>query len=264
NYTTKEYSPVFRYPYATAAAAVAVAPPARDGSRRVRYVNPLTGGSGGAVMDCFLVQLQSGAGTLPFRTPAHLVLRGLGGLGGRLGREPSWRRHHPMEQAGHLHVAAGQPDRSQEQRRNGPPVPGVRPRYVCPARAAHGRIREYLGLKRPRQGGVRLSWETPSSAGDLLAGGMLPAAERGDRAPRVLRCGGTDPAPMAQVASENTSHVAAVQRAVLVGKSATDARSRAGFWALTLGTIGVVYGDIGTSPLYAMRESLVAAVGAGN
>src|SRR6266478_5244395 len=36
------------------------------------------------------------------------------------------------------------------------------------------------------------------------------------------------------------------------------------FWALTLGTIGVVYGDIGTSPLYALRESVVAAVGAGN
>src|SRR5436853_6279496 len=36
------------------------------------------------------------------------------------------------------------------------------------------------------------------------------------------------------------------------------------FWALTLGTIGVVYGDIGTSPLYALRESVIAAVGAGN
>jgi len=36
------------------------------------------------------------------------------------------------------------------------------------------------------------------------------------------------------------------------------------FWALTLGTIGVVYGDIGTSPLYALRESVVVAVGAGN
>jgi len=33
------------------------------------------------------------------------------------------------------------------------------------------------------------------------------------------------------------------------------------FWALTLGCIGVVYGDIGTSPLYAMREAVVAAVG---
>lgn len=33
--------------------------------------------------------------------------------------------------------------------------------------------------------------------------------------------------------------------------------------ALTLGTVGVVYGDIGTSPLYAFRESLHAAMGAG-
>jgi KUP system potassium uptake protein len=29
-------------------------------------------------------------------------------------------------------------------------------------------------------------------------------------------------------------------------------------WKLTLGSIGVVYGDIGTSPIYAMRESLRA------
>src|SRR5215218_321983 len=31
------------------------------------------------------------------------------------------------------------------------------------------------------------------------------------------------------------------------------------FWKLTLGSVGVVYGDIGTSPLYALKESLVAA-----
>jgi KUP system potassium uptake protein len=37
--------------------------------------------------------------------------------------------------------------------------------------------------------------------------------------------------------------------------------SAAGFWALTLGSIGVVYGDIGTSPLYAFREAIVAAGG---
>ncbi|HXF52722.1 MAG TPA: potassium transporter Kup [Hyphomicrobiaceae bacterium] len=30
-------------------------------------------------------------------------------------------------------------------------------------------------------------------------------------------------------------------------------------WALALGSIGVVYGDIGTSPLYAMREAVTAA-----
>jgi KUP system potassium uptake protein len=33
------------------------------------------------------------------------------------------------------------------------------------------------------------------------------------------------------------------------------------FWKLTLGSIGVVYGDIGTSPLYAFRESVLAATG---
>jgi KUP system potassium uptake protein len=33
-----------------------------------------------------------------------------------------------------------------------------------------------------------------------------------------------------------------------------------GFWTLTIGSIGVVYGDIGTSPLYAFREATLAAV----
>jgi KUP system potassium uptake protein len=41
------------------------------------------------------------------------------------------------------------------------------------------------------------------------------------------------------------------------------AHSTASFAALTLGSIGVVYGDIGTSPLYAVRESVLAAVGPG-
>jgi KUP system potassium uptake protein len=40
-----------------------------------------------------------------------------------------------------------------------------------------------------------------------------------------------------------------------------DAHSTAGFKALTLGSIGVVYGDIGTSPLYAFREAVIAASG---
>ncbi|MEZ0172579.1 potassium transporter Kup [Microvirga sp. TS319] len=38
---------------------------------------------------------------------------------------------------------------------------------------------------------------------------------------------------------------------------------RPGLWSLTLGTLGVVYGDIGTSPLYALKESLSAAAGGG-
>jgi KUP system potassium uptake protein len=45
----------------------------------------------------------------------------------------------------------------------------------------------------------------------------------------------------------------------------TEAASRdsSTFWALTLGSVGVVYGDIGTSPLYAFREAVVAAQGSG-
>ena len=42
-----------------------------------------------------------------------------------------------------------------------------------------------------------------------------------------------------------------------------DTHSTAGFKALMLGSIGVVYGDIGTSPLYALREAVIAASGPG-
>src|SRR5687767_3531531 len=38
---------------------------------------------------------------------------------------------------------------------------------------------------------------------------------------------------------------------------------KSSFWKLTLGSIGVVYGDIGTSPLYAFREAAKAAAGTG-
>jgi len=38
-----------------------------------------------------------------------------------------------------------------------------------------------------------------------------------------------------------------------------EATSKSGFWGLTLGSIGVVFGDIGTSPLYAFREAATGA-----
>ena len=47
----------------------------------------------------------------------------------------------------------------------------------------------------------------------------------------------------------------------LAAQDSSEAQGKTGFWALTLGSIGVVYGDIGTSPLYALRESVLAAVG---
>jgi KUP system potassium uptake protein len=38
---------------------------------------------------------------------------------------------------------------------------------------------------------------------------------------------------------------------------------RAGSWPLALGSVGVVYGDIVTSPLYVLKESLAAAAAGG-
>ena len=40
-----------------------------------------------------------------------------------------------------------------------------------------------------------------------------------------------------------------------------EAPATTGFWALTLGSIGVVFGDIGTSPLYAFRGAVEGAAG---
>jgi KUP system potassium uptake protein len=46
-------------------------------------------------------------------------------------------------------------------------------------------------------------------------------------------------------------------------KGAKHDEAQARFWPLTLGAVGIVYGDIGTSPIYAFREAAVAATGEG-
>ena len=51
-----------------------------------------------------------------------------------------------------------------------------------------------------------------------------------------------------------------------VSVTSTEAREgpvTSSFWGLTLGSIGVVFGDIGTSPLYAFREAVAGAAGHG-
>jgi KUP system potassium uptake protein len=60
-----------------------------------------------------------------------------------------------------------------------------------------------------------------------------------------------------------TSDVVAPAPETAAANGHGEARSTAGFAALTLGSIGVVYGDIGTSPLYALREAVVAASAGG-
>jgi gentisate 1,2-dioxygenase len=68
----RPFSPVFRYPWARASAAVAAAPTGKDGARRVRYVNPRTGGSAMALMDCYLTQVDRSE-TVPYRTTSNAV-----------------------------------------------------------------------------------------------------------------------------------------------------------------------------------------------
>ncbi len=67
------FSPVFRYPWAAARGAVNEAPKWKDGSRRVRYVNPITGGSTMALMDCYLTQIDAGTETVRFRSTSNAV-----------------------------------------------------------------------------------------------------------------------------------------------------------------------------------------------
>jgi gentisate 1,2-dioxygenase len=69
----RPYSPVFRYPWAQAASAIAAAPTGRDGARRVRYVNPLNGGPAMQLMDCYLTQFDRNNETIPFRTTSNAV-----------------------------------------------------------------------------------------------------------------------------------------------------------------------------------------------
>jgi KUP system potassium uptake protein len=51
--------------------------------------------------------------------------------------------------------------------------------------------------------------------------------------------------------------------ASVTSTEAHEGSAASGFWALTLGSIGVVFGDIGTSPLYAFREAVAGAAGHG-
>jgi KUP system potassium uptake protein len=59
----------------------------------------------------------------------------------------------------------------------------------------------------------------------------------------------------------NTSHKADAEHAATHDHGRGHRHGRSHFWKLTLGSVGVVYGDIGTSPLYAFREAVKAASG---
>ena len=70
---TMSHSPLFRYSLESVVAALASAPLGVDGAKRVRYVNPQTGGPVMSLLDCWMIALEPGVATRPFRTNAHGV-----------------------------------------------------------------------------------------------------------------------------------------------------------------------------------------------
>src|SRR5882757_6110173 len=57
------------------------------------------------------------------------------------------------------------------------------------------------------------------------------------------------------------NHTSAPVGSALPQNADIHAHSGGSYWGLTLASLGVVFGDIGTSPLYAFRESILAAGG---
>src|SRR3954463_16108387 len=57
--------------------------------------------------------------------------------------------------------------------------------------------------------------------------------------------------------AQNIVHEPALGQSAIASTEHATAGKKSGLAALAVGSMGVVYGDIGTSPLYALRESLV-------
>jgi gentisate 1,2-dioxygenase len=82
------YSPVFRYPRSASLAALRAAPLAKDGSRKIRYVNPLTGGPVMSLIDCYMTRLDADSETIPYRSTSNAVCVVVEGSGtSRVGNE---------------------------------------------------------------------------------------------------------------------------------------------------------------------------------
>jgi gentisate 1,2-dioxygenase len=89
------HSPKYRYPGEVTRRLLEAAPPGADGARRLRYVNPLTGGSVMPTLDCYAVRLSRGVATRARRTTANAVCLVVAGEGrSTLGeRTIEWSRH---------------------------------------------------------------------------------------------------------------------------------------------------------------------------
>lgn len=90
--TGRSFSPIFRYAWSDAEAALSAAPSERDGTRRIKYTNPLSGGPVMTLLDCALIEIPPGSETTALRTTANAVCAVIEGTGmSRVGSETlSW------------------------------------------------------------------------------------------------------------------------------------------------------------------------------
>ena len=89
------YSPLYRYAWSRVRRALAAMPAAKDGSRRLRYVNPVDGGAVMPTIDCYADRFDAGVSTLPKRTTATAIAVVIEGEGHtRIGDQRiAWKQH---------------------------------------------------------------------------------------------------------------------------------------------------------------------------
>ncbi len=75
------HSPIFRYPLAKVEDAMDGMPEAPDGSRRIRYTNPQTGGVAMPGIDCYMLAPPQGRDTRAYRTTANMMCLAVEGEG---------------------------------------------------------------------------------------------------------------------------------------------------------------------------------------
>lgn len=67
------YSPKIRFPWSDVVRALDALPPGDDGTKMVRYIDPLTGGPVIPTLDLYALELPKGRETRPFRTTSNAI-----------------------------------------------------------------------------------------------------------------------------------------------------------------------------------------------
>lgn len=89
------HSPKYRYPGQATRRLLEVVPAGPDGTRALRYVNPVTGGPVMPTLDCYAVRLSKGTGTRPKRATYNVVCLVVAGEGRSTVGEQTfeWSKH---------------------------------------------------------------------------------------------------------------------------------------------------------------------------